>query len=118
MGEAKRKAEKLSPVEKEALKMTRTLANEGQLIMGGFAAWMLINKINFRIPDPEHAKYADAYFAGAEHLWSSIMATFDPGEEETPADMRRMDLIQKEVDAWREKKWTAYAKGMPTKGNA
>ncbi|HEV7278427.1 MAG TPA: hypothetical protein VGN80_19270 [Devosiaceae bacterium] len=56
--------------------------------------------------------------AGAEHLWSSIMATLDAGTEPTDNDMRRMDLLQAEIEAWRAEKLAAMAQSYPTKGNA
>jgi hypothetical protein len=38
-----------------------------------------------------------AFFAGATHLFASIMTVLDPGSEETEDDMRRMDAIQNEL---------------------
>jgi hypothetical protein len=116
MGEQKRKAERLSPVDQAALELTRKLANEGKLIEGGFAAFVMVNKI-----DVDHGALPilwDAYMAGAENVWSSIMATLDAGDEATPSDMRRMDAIQAEIDAWRAQKSEAFAKAMATKGSA
>jgi len=40
-----------------------------------------------------------AYMAGAQHLFASIMSILEPGQEETEADMRRMDLIDQELQA-------------------
>jgi hypothetical protein len=116
MGEAKRKEERMSPVDRAALELTRKLANEGKLIEAGFAAYVAVNKIG--IDDPALPKLRDAYMSAAEHLWSSIMATLDAGEKETPADMRRMDAIQAEIDVWREQKMAALAQSMSTKGSA
>ncbi|HEV7278426.1 MAG TPA: hypothetical protein VGN80_19265 [Devosiaceae bacterium] len=45
MGEAKRKRERMTPVEQRALDITHKLANEGKLIAGGFAAWCIHQKI-------------------------------------------------------------------------
>ncbi len=116
MGEAKRKAARLTPAERAGVALTHKLVNEGKLIAGGFAAYLMSNKIE--VADPAMPALNDAYMAGAEHLWASIMATLDPGADETPADMRRMDAIQTEIDAWRTAKMSAFAKAYPTKGSA
>jgi hypothetical protein len=116
MGEQKRKTEHLSPVDKAALELTRKLANEGRLLEGGFAAYVVTSKIG--IDDPALPKLRDAYMSAAEHLWSSIMATLDAGDDTTPADLRRMDAIQVELDAWRAQKMADLAKAMATKGSA
>jgi len=116
MGEAKRKRDRRSPVEREALRLTHELANDGKLIEGGFDAFVVISKID--AADPRLPALRDAYMHGAEHLWSSIMATLDPGVEETPDDLRRMDAIHAELTAWREHKLAAMAQSYPTKGSA
>lgn len=43
-----------------------------------------------------------AFFGGAQHLLGSIMGTLDPGSEPTEQDMRRMDLIHHELEAFIE----------------
>lgn len=118
MGEAKRKREKLSPVEKRAMELTHNLVNEGKLVAGGFAAWCMMHKIDINAPGPSFPLFHDAYMAGAEHLWTCIMGTLDPGVEVTPADMRRMDSIHSELQAWRKLKTDAMAQAYPTKGSA
>lgn len=116
MGEAKRKRDGLSPVEREGIALTHRLLNEGKLIEGGFAAFVMRHKLD--LSDPLLPRLRDVYMAGAEHLWSSIMATLDPGVEETPEDMRRMDAIHAELTVWREQKMAAWAQSYPTKGSA
>ncbi|WP_018265503.1 hypothetical protein [Methylosinus sp. LW4] len=116
MGEQKRRHEKLLPREREALELTRKLANEGKLLEGGFAAF--VSSFEIEIEDQRLSLYRDAYMAGAEHLWSSIMATLDPGSKPTDADLRRAEAIQKEIDIWRDAKIAALGAAMPTKGSA
>ena len=41
-----------------------------------------------------------AFFAGAQHLWGTVMSMLEPGSDETPNDMRRMDYIAKELEAF------------------
>lgn len=116
MGEAKRKQAKLSPVEKEGLRLTHKLINDGMLIAGGFAAYVMNNKIP--LDSPALPQLRDVYMCGAEHVWQSFMTTLDPGAQETPDDMRRLDSIQRELDVWRKQKMDAIATAMPTKGSA
>ncbi len=117
MGEAKRKRAKLSPVEQAALDLYRYLANKGMLIEGGFAAYIKINGL-IDAPLAELVRLQDVYMHGAEHLWTSVMGTLDEGSEETPADLRRMGLIQQELDRWRKKKMDELAQNYKTQGNA
>jgi hypothetical protein len=39
-----------------------------------------------------------AFFAGAQHLFASIIGLLDPGTEPTDADFKRMTMIQSELD--------------------
>jgi hypothetical protein len=41
-----------------------------------------------------------AFFAGAQHLFSSIMTILEPDAEPTDKDLERMDLIDKELRAF------------------
>jgi len=106
----------MSPAERAALDLTHKLANDGRLIEGGFAAFVLVNKI--RTTDPALVWMRDAYMSGAEHLFSSIMAMFDEGSEPTDADTDRMNKISDEIDAWRKSKADEMAIAMQTKGEA
>lgn len=116
MGEAKRKRDKMTPAEREGLRITHKLVNDGKLLQGGFAAYLMSRKMD--PSDPRMPELYDVYMMGAEHLWASIMATLDPGRDETPADMRRMDAIQNELNTWRKMKMDVLAKNYETKGNA
>jgi len=39
-----------------------------------------------------------AFFAGAQHLFASLMTVLEAGDDPTNNDMRRVDLIAKELD--------------------
>ena len=41
-----------------------------------------------------------AFMAGAQHLFSSIMVTLEPDKEPTAKDLRRMDMIHKELETF------------------
>lgn len=116
MGEAKRRRDRMTPADKAALDLTHELVRRGELIFGGFAAYCRLRKVD--VDAPHMPALHDAFMAGAEHLWSSIMATLDPGVEPTAADEARMDAIGREVEAWRAKQASAFARVFPTKGSA
>jgi hypothetical protein len=56
-----------------------------------------------------------AFFAGAQHLFGTIMTVLEPGDEPTPKDLQRMDLIHLELDAFIK---DFSLKHTPTKGTA
>jgi hypothetical protein len=81
--------------------LSKRLADEGKLIEAG---WMTLRALALS-PDASQVQIDEmrmAYMAGAQHLFASIMSVLDPGEEPTDADLRRMDLIEKELAAFRE----------------
>lgn len=89
-------------IEAAALGITKDLTDQGKLVEAGFAAFRHFVMAKDAPPD-QVREMRLAFMAGAEHLFSSIMAIMDPGEEPTGADLRRMDLINTEIDAWRGK---------------
>jgi hypothetical protein len=80
--------------------ITKTLANEGKLLEAGWQTYRLLClKKGFHDPaDDLH----EAFVAGAEHLFSSIMNMLDPGLEETDGDMQRMNNIANEIEPIRK----------------
>src|SRR3990167_3300965 len=81
-------------------RLTKQLMDEGKLIESGFALFA-----HYVIPkDASQTQIREmrlAWMASAEHLFSSIMSALEPGEEPSDADMKRTDLIVKELDYWR-----------------
>jgi hypothetical protein len=78
--------------------LTKDLTDKGLLIEAGFAALR-----HMAIAKDASAEQVDemrgAFFAGAQHLFASIMSILDPGDEEpTENDLRRMSLISDELD--------------------
>jgi hypothetical protein len=77
-------------------RVSRELANEGKLIEAGWVGYRLA----VMSPDAPAIQLEEcklAFFAGAQHLFSSLMTIMDPGVEETDADLKKMDLIDKEL---------------------
>ena len=114
MGEAKRRVERQTPIERVADEVSRELANKGKLIEGGWAAHCLLFVPKDAAPETV-AALRFAYMAGSQHLWASIMASLDPGADETPDDMDRMSKIEAELKSWAAE---AARDRYPTRGNA
>lgn len=80
--------------------LSRRLADEGRLIEAGWVAMRVHGGIPPDAPPIQLTEMRIAFMAGAQHLFSSIMTILDPGDDETPGDMRRMGLIQTELEAF------------------
>lgn len=93
--EAKITAEMLDQIAKE-------MTDKGKLIEAGWIG-LRIAAIPLDAPALQIEEMRNAFFAGAQHLFSSIMGILDPGEEPTEADMKRMDLISDELEGFIQK---------------
>jgi hypothetical protein len=74
----------------------RKLADTGKLIEAGWIS-LRIAAVPLDAPQIQIDEMRNAFMAGAQHLYASIMQFLDPGEEPSKADMRRMELIDKEL---------------------
>lgn len=96
-------------------RMAREATEQGKLIEAG---WIGLRIAAFPVDTPpeqlEHSR--NVFFAGAHHLFASIVNhVLDPGDDPTPADLARMDLINAELKAFIE---VYAANHLPTKGSA
>lgn len=95
MGEAKRRRMIGQVVDA----VTGDMADRGRLIEVG---WIALRKMAMA-PDATETQVTEmrmAFFAGAQHLFHSIMGVLDPGAEPTDRDLVRMDLIDSELRAF------------------
>jgi hypothetical protein len=76
--------------------LTKRLADDGKLIEAGWVA-LRLEVIPLDAGATQLSEMRMAYMSGAQHLFASIMSMLDPGSDETPSDMRRMDLIDQEL---------------------
>jgi hypothetical protein len=87
-------------------RLTKELLDKGLLIESGWVSLRLA-ALPENAPALQLEEMRNAFFAGAQHVFSSIMTMLDPGEEPTDDDLRRMDLIHSELDhfitAYRQK---------------
>ncbi|MGX9432410.1 MULTISPECIES: hypothetical protein [Bradyrhizobium] len=96
-------------------RLSKELAEAGKLIEAGWIGY----RIAVVPPDAPLVQLEEcklAFFAGAQHLFRSLMTVFDPGgEEPTEADMRKIDLIDKELRRFAEQWELQFSKA---KGSA
>jgi hypothetical protein len=80
-------------------RLTKQLADDGKLIEAGWIGLRIAAGLE-KAPATQLDEMRKAYMAGAQHLFFSIMNVLEPGEEPTNADMRRLDLIAAELQAF------------------
>lgn len=95
-------------------RLSKELADNGKLVEAGWVSLRLAC-IPDDAPKVQLEEMHMAFFAGAQHLFASIVAVMDPGEEPTAADLNRMDLLHKELQEF-ERKFAMRTMG--TKGSA
>lgn len=79
--------------------LTKRLADDGKLIEAGWVS-LRLHAVPLNAPAGQLEEMRNAFMAGAQHLFSSIMTMLDPGVEPTGADMDRMSLIAAELEAF------------------
>jgi hypothetical protein len=80
-------------------RFSRELTDKGKLIEAGWIGLRLA-----AVPPDASAVQLDemrtAFFAGAQHLFSSIMTILEPDAEPTDKDLERLDLIDRELQSF------------------
>jgi hypothetical protein len=95
-------------------RFTEEATRNGLLIEAGFLG--LRKMAIARHASPEQIEDMRlAFFAGAQHLFASMMRMLDPGEDPTDADLGRMDAIDRELQRFAEQ---FAQKHLKTKGSA
>jgi hypothetical protein len=78
---------------------TEKLIAEGKLIEAGWIA-MKAMAIPPDAPDYQLEEMRNAFFAGAQHLFGSLMNLFDPEGEPTDEDVRKVEKINDELNVF------------------
>ncbi|WP_439604730.1 hypothetical protein [Shinella sp.] len=95
-------------------RLERELVDKGKLIEAGWVGLRLA-----AVPDNaspvQLEEMRNAFFAGAQHLFSSIMSIMEPGSEPTSNDIARMGYIDAELRDFIDK---FELKHFPAKGSA
>lgn len=94
--------------------LTKRLADDGKLIEAGWVS-LRLNCVPLDAGPTQLDNMRMAFMAGAQHLFASMLGVLDPGLEETPDDMRRMDLIHRELEVFAKELELRIAR---TKGSA
>lgn len=76
--------------------MVRALVDKGCLMAAGFEGL----RLGVIPPDASQVQLDSmrmAYMLGAQHLYGTLMSVFDSGSEPTDNDVRRLELIDREL---------------------
>lgn len=76
--------------------LSRDLNDKGLLIEAGFVS-LRMAAYKRDVPEAQLRELRMAFFAGAQHLFASILSILDPGAEPTDKDMQRMAAIDQEL---------------------
>lgn len=80
-------------------RIERDLIDKGKLMEAGWIA-LRIAAIPLDASATQLQNMREAFFAGAQHLFGSIMNVLDPGEDPTDDDLKRIGMIADELDAF------------------
>jgi hypothetical protein len=75
----------------------RDLTDKGLLIEAGWTGFRVACGLH-DAPKAQLEQMRNAFFAGSQHLFASVLTLLEEGEEPTDNDLRRMDLIHDELD--------------------
>lgn len=103
---------KQTPEQVEAI--TKALIDKGLLIEAGWIAFASI--VYPSATEQQYEMLRQAFFAGAQHLFASIMNVLDPDENPTEDDMKRMVNISEELEQFIQKFKLQYL--TPVQGNS
>jgi hypothetical protein len=81
--------------------LTKAATERGELIRLG---WLALRRVAVPpdAPPVQVDSMEEAFYAGAQHLFSTVMRILDPGTEPTLADLRKMDQINAELERFLE----------------
>lgn len=87
--------------EDEVRKLAEEAVRRGKLIEIG---WLSLRRliISPNAPEMQIKEMRWAFFAGAQHLYASIMTIIEPEEEPTDAELAKMNAIYKELEIFRQ----------------
>jgi hypothetical protein len=88
-------------VKRMAEKLCLDLVDKGKIIEAGWNSLRIVG-ISPDAPPHQLEHMRMAFFAGAQHLFASIITVLDPGTEPTPRDLERMELIYDELEQFRD----------------
>jgi hypothetical protein len=97
-------------------RMSREFTDQGKLIEAGWIGLRLACfPPNGNAPADQLKSMREAFFAGAQHLFGSMMTIMDPDAEPTEKDLERMSMIHAELDGFLN---DFMIRNIPTEGHA
>lgn len=91
----------LSPEQITAI--TQAFVDQGKLVEAGWLGFRLACwGATPNVPEAQLKECRQAFFAGAQHVFHSVMTMLEEGSEPTDADLRRMSNIDTELTAFLE----------------
>lgn len=93
---------------------TKELVDAGKLVEAGWIGLRLMAYPPDAPPD-QLRELRQAFFAGAQHLFASIITFLEEGDDATDSDLDRMSLVHAELDAFIK---DFEARHIKTKGSA
>ena len=96
--------QEMSDTAKEKLveTLTKQLISQGKLIEAGFVGYRML-VMHPQAPQVQVDEVRMGFFAGAQHVFGSIMTMLSPGDEPSDEDMKNMDAIHNELKEYIEK---------------
>lgn len=79
---------------------SQKLVDEGKIIAAGFE--VVKNTLGQGLPAAEIGRLQLAYFAGAQHVFSSIITMFEDGDGATEKDIERLTKMGMEIETINE----------------
>jgi hypothetical protein len=79
----------------------RALIDQGNLVEAGFESLRFL-AMAADAPEVQVHEMRMAFFAGAQHMFASVVSMLEPGAEATDNDLMRMGAIQAELDTFVE----------------
>lgn len=83
---------------------------DGKLIEAGWVSMKLL-VLPQDAPAVQVSEMRKAFFCGAQHLYAALMCIMDADREPTDADMKKMELIHNELEAFRMVVTSEHAPG-------
>ena len=79
--------------------ISQDLADQGKVVEAGWLA-MRLTMIPKTASQSQLDAMRNAFYAGAQHVFASLMTLLDEGQEPTKADLLRVTSIVEELDEW------------------
>jgi len=79
-----------------ASRLTKELADQGRIVEGGWAGFKVLIYPE-DVPQEQLDELRTAFFAGAQHLFASLLMVITDDDKVEEIDLRRMDRVHKEL---------------------